>query len=134
MAQKPSQTDPGTIRIYESEGGKDSLDDATEYSGLTDSAFNTDEHEPSTFVVGLEDEDDVDDVDPDAVRKEEHIATAIRAVAELEMSYSDVASEGESDGLVPYSREWVGRRYREWRDNSEHQDLVDVDPPEGETA
>jgi hypothetical protein len=128
VAQKPSQTDPGQIRIYESEGGKDTLDDAEEYSGLTDSSFNTDEHEPSTFVVGLDDdEDDGEDVDPAAVRREEAIATAIRCVAAGD-TYQEAAKR------VPYGKSWVGDRWTEFRDGGQHRELVDMEPPEGETV
>jgi hypothetical protein len=128
VAQKPSMEDKGKVRIFESEGGEDRLEDPTEYQGLTDSSFNTDEHEPSTFTVGLEDDDDQeDDPDPDTVRKEEAIATAIRAVSSG-MTYSDAAE------LVPYGKSWVGNRWKEFRDDGQHSELVDVERPEGESA
>lgn len=61
----------------------------------------------------------------DETKRREAIKTVIRAVQPWEddggLSYADAAR------LVDYSREWVGNRCREWRDNYEHRDLV-ADP------
>ncbi|GAA0515049.1 hypothetical protein SAMN04488066_10349 [Halorubrum aquaticum] len=115
---KPSRSDPGVARLLESEGGKDEFTEAGDYKGLTDTAENYPEHEASEFDIILEDDEDGDDaIDVDEVRKQEHIATAIRA-ADGGATYDEVAE------LVPYSSDWVGKVYRNWRDGKRHTEIV----------
>ena len=116
--EKPSRSDPGKARLLESEGGKDSWEEAVEYKGLTDTTADYDEHEPSAFEIleGYGD-DESEQESADDARRQEQIATAIRAV-EGGMTYAEAAD------LVPYSREWVGQRWREYRDNGAYDDLV----------
>ncbi|TYT61798.1 hypothetical protein [Natrialba swarupiae] len=127
---KPSRSDPGRARLLESEGGKDSWMEGPTFKGLTDTAANYPEHEPSEFDIVLEDDSDDGDSGPSAddARVEEHITTAIRAV-ERGMSYKEVgkADKDDNDYLVPYSREWVGTKYREWRDDDRYTELVPKD-------
>lgn len=126
--EKPYQNDPGIARLLMSEGGKDVWDEKATYQGITDSAADYDEHEPSEFKVVLEDDDGDDGFEVDDVKKQEHIKTAIKA-ADRGMSYADIGKQhaDDDDHLVPYSREWVGNRYREWRDNDLHTELVPKD-------
>ena len=117
--EKPSRNDPGRARLLESEGGKDSWEEGSDYKGLTDTAEDYPEHEASEFAIELVDEDDQEgeSVDVDDVRKDEHIKTAIRA-ADSGMKYADVAD------LVPYTEDWVGKVYRNWNNNNRHTELV----------
>ncbi|RLM62484.1 hypothetical protein, partial [Halorubrum sp. Atlit-26R] len=117
--EKPSRSDPGRARLLESEGGKDSWEEGSDYKGLTDTAENYPEHEASEFAIELVDEDDQEgeSVDVDDVRKDEHIKTAIKA-ADSGMKYADVAD------LVPYTEDWVGKVYRNWNNNNRHTELV----------
>ena len=128
--EKPSRSDPGRARLLESEGGKDVWDEGPTFKGLTDTAEHYPEHEASEFAIALEDDGDQEGSGPSAddVRKQEHIKTAIKAV-ERGMGYGDIGKEfaDDDDFLVPFSREWVGSRYREWRDNNQWTDLVAKD-------
>lgn len=75
------------------------------------------------------DEDAVKEVE-EAKQREEAIKTVIRACrpwADEGLSYQRASS------LVDYSREWVGNRVREWRDEYKHRDLVE-DPTSGKAA
>jgi len=139
--EKPSRSDPGIARILETEGGSDSWEEGDDYKGLTDTAANYPEHEASEFDIILDEEDDGDDgPSADDVRRDEAVKTAIKAV-ERGMSYGDVGKEtsDDDDYLVPYSREWVGNRYREWRDKDQHTELVPKEnnpdnPPENQST
>lgn len=66
--------------------------------------------------------DDEEQLEPNEVRRLEHIKTAIRLYrpwdTDTEHSYADVA-----DALAEKSESWVGNRVREWK-NGEHRDLV----------
>jgi len=116
--EKPSRSDPGRARLLESEGGKDDWQEGADYKGLTDTAEDYPEHEPSEFDIELVDEDgDGDAVDVEEVRKDEHIKTAINA-ARSGMEY------GEAAELVPWTSDWVGKKFREWRDQNRHTELV----------
>lgn len=116
--EKPSRSNPGRARLLLSEGGKDTWEEQAEYSGLTDTAADYDEHEPSSFeVLEVGDDQDDQDINPEKVQKDEHIKTAIKA-CENGMRYDDVAD------LVPWSSDWVGKVYRKWRDENEYRDLV----------
>jgi hypothetical protein len=58
-------------------------------------------------------------------KRREAIRTAIRACKPWEDA--DGLSYAEASRLVDYSREWVGNRVREWRDDHQHRELV-ADP------
>lgn len=127
VISKPSRADPSKVVLYSSPGGEDSREKIGEFSGLTDTRESYPEHEASHFDVVLEDDGEEQDVDEDDVRRQEAIATAIRATKpwddESGMSYGDTAT------LVPYSKSWVGDVVREW-ENGQHRDIVD-DPADG---
>ena len=120
--EKPSRNDPGRARLLDSEGGKDSFEEEFTVQGITDTAENYSEHEASEFeIVGSDDGDGLeedDGPDADTVRREEAIRTAIQAVEYQDMNY------GEAAGLVDYSKEWVGKVYRDWRDDDQHTEIV----------
>lgn len=118
--EKPSRSNPDRARLLESEGGKDMWDEGPTYQGLTDTAENYPEHEPSEFRIEMEDEDDDNGIDGKDIQKQEHIKTAIKA-ADRGMSYDDAAE------LVPWSSDWVGKMYRQWRDKNRHTELVPKD-------
>ncbi|QSG11293.1 putative ATPase, AAA+ superfamily [Halapricum desulfuricans] len=120
VAEKPSRRDPGRMVIYESEGGRDRLDKAAEYQGVTDTPEDYDEHEASQFEVILEDSEDDDGSDQDTTR-DMAIATAIRAVK----PWTDDAgvSYREAGDIAGYSAGWVSDRVSEWREG-QHRDLI----------
>ncbi|MGB9954685.1 ATP-binding protein [Haloarcula marismortui] len=60
-------------------------------------------------------------------QRREAIKTVIRACQPWD---DDGLSYAKASNLVDYSREWVGNRVREWKDEYEHRDLVD-DPTSG---
>lgn len=120
--EKPNRSDPTKARLLDSDGGKDTWEDAENFTGVTDTAIDYAEYEPSEFSIVLNntDEDDVPDVDEDEVRDDEQTRAAIRAVEKRGMTY------GEAADLVDYGDTWVGDRVREWR-RGEHRDLVSED-------
>ena len=126
--EKPSRENPGRARLLVSEADSDDWDEKAEFSGLTDTAETYDEYDASSFDVVAGTDDDGDDLDADDLRKDEHIKTAIKAV-ERGMGYGDIGKEDgdDEDFLVPYSREWVGTKYRQWRDKEMHRELVPRD-------
>jgi energy-coupling factor transporter ATP-binding protein EcfA2 len=138
MFKKPSREDPTQVKVYESEGGKDSFSDPVSYRGVTDTAEEFDQYDASPFTVVDRNADDSEDGDngPDAdeVARREAIATAIRAnkpwSEDEGMSYAEIGKRhpDEPDFLVDYSDRWVGKRVREWKDG-QHRDVVE--PPEG---
>ncbi|ELZ35198.1 hypothetical protein [Halorubrum distributum] len=116
--EKPSRSDPGRARLLESEGGKDDWEEGSDYKGLTDTAADYPEHEPSEFAIELVDEDDDSEgVDADSVRREEAVSKAIRAVENHGMTYADAGD------LVGYSAAWVSDRMAEYR-NGDHGEVV----------
>lgn len=69
--------------------------------------------------------------DPEEVQKQQQIKTAIRAVKLHGMTYREAAS------LVDYSKEWVGDKYRDFRDgqlNSLFEDDEMISPPDPSKA
>jgi hypothetical protein len=128
VIQKPSRKDQGKVVLYESEGGSDDLEEIGTYYGWTDTRERYGQHEASKFDV-LEDDEDDDGNDlpsPKDIRRQEAIATVVRACKPWDddegMSYAEAAS------LVSYSDSWIGDRVREWL-NGEHRELVS-DPNE----
>lgn len=117
--EKPTRSDPGRARLLESEGGKDEWQEAADYQGLTDTAASYPEHEASEFAI-LEEGDDADEetVDADAIKREEAVEKAIRAIVKHDMTYADAGD------LVGYSAGWVSDRMSEYRDG-EYPDLVE---------
>ncbi len=68
-------------------------------------------------------------IDPDLreslesdARRDEAVKTVIRACQPWS---DDGLSYSKASRLVDYSREWVGNRVREWRDEHKHRDLVE---------
>lgn len=70
-----------------------------------------------------------EEVESKAKRKEA-IKTVLRA---CQPWGDDGLSYQQAAGLVDYSREWVGNRVREWRDEYKYRELVE-DPTAGKTA
>lgn len=122
--RKPDREQPGYVELLDSVGSVDEWYPDGEFSGLTDTAVDYDEHEASEFHVVLEEESDEEEVDPDEVRKTAQIETAIRAVK----PWSDDEGMSQIDAveLVDFGRGWVGDRCREWK-RGDHRDLV-ADP------
>lgn len=120
VAEKPSRRDPGRMVLYESEGGRDTLDKSAEYQGVSDTPEDYDEHEASQFDVVLDDDSDGGAGAPDAaaIAKRKDIETAIQLLL-------DGASQKEAARPTDFKRAWVGERWREWKDG-EHRDLVAV--------
>lgn len=125
---KPTRADPGRVVLKDSDGGVDKFEQVAEYRGVTDTREAFSEHEASHFAVVAGDEgDDEQPVDVEHVRRDEAIATVVRACKpwddEAGMSYTEAAS------LVSFGSSWVGNRVREWS-GGEHRDIV-ADPMEG---
>ena len=121
-AEKPSRDDPGRMVLYESEGGRDTLDRAAEYEGITDTPEDYDEHEASQFsIVTDEEQAESDGSGETDHRRQQAIATAIRAVKpwtdEAGISYADAAD------IAGYSAGFVSDRVNEWKEG-QHRDLV----------
>jgi energy-coupling factor transporter ATP-binding protein EcfA2 len=123
---KPARGEPGRVIFKESEGGVDGFEQVAEYRGVTDTRERFDEHEASSFRVVQDDDEEADAIDPDAVRRDEAVRTALRAVKPW--SDEDGMSQADAAELVEYSGSWVGDRVREWR-RGEHRELVAA--PEG---
>ena len=118
--EKPSRSNPDKARLLESEGGQDKWDELATYQGLTDTAANYREYEPSGFEIieGMDDDDDRDDLDGDDLKRQEAIRTTIRAI-EQGRTYKEAAE------LVGYSTSWVGDRMKEYK-KGEHSELVET--------
>lgn len=115
---KPSRSDPGRAELLQSEGGKDDFTASGDYRGLTDTAETYPEHEASEFTISDEEaEGDSDEPDTKDAIKQTNIRAAIESV-ESGNNYAETAE------FVPYSKDWVGKVYREWRDNDEYTELV----------
>jgi len=128
--EKPHQDQPDKARLLDSEGGKDVWEEASFYQGLTDTAENYVEYEPSEFTIeeAYDEDDDAETVDLDKVKKQQAIETVIRAHVERGLTYAEIAGDDEDEtdsGLVDYGHRWVGERVREWKDGDH--DFVDVD-------
>lgn len=115
--EKPTQEDPSRATLLESEGGKDTWTEAGRYSGIEDTAADYDEHEPSEFEIVMDGDGDGPQDDPDEIRRRTHIETAIRRARDGD-AYPDIAS------ALPFGKDWVGKVYREWRDEDRHTELV----------
>jgi len=124
--QKPSRADPGRVRFLESEGGQDGFTESEEYQGVTDTRESYDEHEASHFEVIEEQDDEDQGQTPEEARRQEAVATALRAVKpwddEEGMNYREAAE------LTPYSSSWVGDRVKEWR-SGQHRELLNEEVP-----
>lgn len=119
--EKPSRSNPDKARLLESEGGKDQWDELTTYQGLTDTAADYAEYEPSEFKIteGMDTDDDSDDLDADSLRRTEAIRSVIRAVEQQGRTYEQAAD------LVGYSTSWVGERMKEYN-NGKHTELLET--------
>ena len=124
--EKPHQDQPDKARLLDTEGGKDTWEEASHFQGLTDTAENYIEYEPSAFTIeeAYDDEDEAETIDLDKEKKKQAIETVVRAHIEQDMKYEDAA------GLVDYAEYWVGERVRDWK--SGDYDFVDVDRPESD--
>jgi len=124
--EKPHRDQPDKARLLDSEGGKDSWEDAGHYQGLTDTAENYAEYEPSEFSIeeAYNEDGEKQTIDLDKAKKQEAIKTAVRATVEQDMTYEEAA------GLVEYGEYWVGERVREWR-SGDH-GFVPIERPESE--
>lgn len=122
--EKPSRNDPGRARLLDSDGGKDTFDEQYTAKGISDTRESYSEHEASSFeIVGSGGSEDSEDSGPNIadVRRQEAIRTVVFAVDMKDMSYKEAAQ------LVDYSKEWVGKIYREYRDENKYADLLDKD-------
>jgi hypothetical protein len=119
---KPSRTDPGRAELLASEGGVDDWEHEADYQGLTDTAESYPEREASEFEIMLEDDSEEESADPEEIRKEEHIRTAITA-ADSGMTYAEVSE------LVPFTSDWVGKVYRDWTNDNRHTEIVPKEKP-----
>ena len=83
--------------------------------------------------LGEGDEDDgIDTEVKERIETEAKREAAIETVIQACQPWSDDGlSYQKASRLVDYSREWVGNRVREWRDEFEHRELVE-DPTSGE--
>lgn len=128
---KPSRQDPGRVVFLDSEGGRDGFEEAETYKGVTDTRESYREHEASHFsVVAPDDGEDEDDGPTEEdVRREEAIATVVRACKPWDddegMSYPEAAE------LVPYADSWVGNQVRAWK-GGDYREIVAA--PEGRSA
>lgn len=122
--QKPSRADPGRLTLYESPGGKDKLEEIDQFKGLTDTREGYAEHEASHFDIVLEDDEDDEEPDTTDVKRQQAIASAIRAVK----PWTDEAGAtyNAAGEIAGYSSAWVSDRVGEWREG-QHRDLV-ADP------
>ena len=120
---KPHRDQPDKARMLDSEGGKDTWDEADQYQGLTDTAENYAEYEPSEFAVEeAYDDEGGESLNLDKAKKQEAIKTVVRAHTQQDMTYEEAA------GLVEYGDYWVGERVREWR-NGDHE-FVPIERPD----
>lgn len=119
--EKPHQDQPDKARILNSEGGKDTWEEAGNFQGLTDTAESYVEYEPSEFTIeeAYDEDDEGETLDLDKAKKQQAIVTVVRACIEEGMTYEDAA------GLVDWGDRWVGERVREWKDGDH--DFVPVD-------
>lgn len=115
---KFDRDNPDKARLLESESDSDDWEEVNTYQGLTDTAANYDEYDPSDFEIleGVDEDDEDDGPDVDDAKKQEHIATAVRASIHRGMKYEDIAE------IVPYSDYWVGERVRDYK-KGEYPDL-----------
>ena len=115
---KFDRDNPDKARLLESESDSDDWEEVSTYQGLTDTAANYDEYDPSDFEIleGVGDDDEDDGPDVEETVKQEHIRTAVRASVVQGLKYEDIAE------LVPYSDYWVGERVRDYK-NGEYPDI-----------
>ena len=109
----------------------DELVDATEiqkakpgtiFSGIKKTRLNFDTtEEPVLDMSGAVDDENTDD---GRTERQKDIRTAIRAVANQGLDYRSAA------GLTDYKKDWVGDRFREWRDHGEHAEIAGIEPSE----
>jgi hypothetical protein len=132
--EKPSRSDPGKARLLDSEGGKDTFDELTEYKGITDTRESYAEHEASAFEIHGEGDDEEDGGGPSVadVQRRERVRQALVDTEpwngkDAGLSYVEA---GEKAG---YSDSWVSDRIKEWR-RGEWSDLDDVPEPEVDDA
>lgn len=57
---------------------------------------------------------------------QQDVRASVRAVALQELTYRQAAT------LTDYEKDWVGERYREWRDEGEHREAVGLEPSDVE--
>lgn len=107
----------------------DELVDATEiqkakpkttFTGIKKSRITFDTTEEPGFDMSGAVEDSTGD--GGLSERQKDIRTAIRAVANQGLDYRGAA------GLTDYRKDWVGDRYREWRDHGEHVEIAGIDP------
>jgi len=121
--EKPHRDQPDKARLLDSEGGKDTWDEAGHFQGLTDTAENYAEYEPSEFTIEeAYNDDESNAMSLDKAQKQEAIKTVVRACVQQDMTYEQAA------GLVEYGDYWVGERVREWRDGDH--DFIPVERPD----
>jgi hypothetical protein len=95
---------------------------------------NTDDFMADELNEGVEDNDGIDEEVREKIESEAERQHAIKTVIQACRPWdTEGLSYQKAAGLVDYSREWVGNRVREWRDEYEYRDLVE-DPTGGQMA
>lgn len=93
---------------------------------------DTDDFLASELGEGADEDDGIDQEVREQVETEAQREMAIKTVIRACQPWDDDGlSYQNASQLVDYSREWVGNRVREWRDEYEHRDLV-ADPTSAE--
>lgn len=128
IIQKPSRADPGKVRLYESEGGDDELEEIGEFTGLTDTRESYEQHEASEFDVLDESSDDDGDDGPspeDIVRRER-----VRSYLLDCKPWDDDGGISQVDAAqkAGYGSTWATDRKKEWK-RGEWNHLEDVPEP-----
>ncbi len=126
---KPSRSDPGRARLLESEGGKDSWMEGPTFKGSPTPRRTTPNTNPASSTSCSKTTATTAIVDRRPTTHGWKNTSRRRSGPSSGMSYKEVgkADKDDNDYLVPYSREWVGTKYREWRDDDRYTELVPKD-------
>ena len=100
--------------FYEDVKNRDGQREIMSIAGIPETDWSYDDKEPTTWSWSDENQDDDDD---DLTAKDMATVTAIRCKEQG-------MTGGEVSKFLPYSRAWVDSRYREYRDDGDHSDLL----------
>lgn len=133
--EKPKRDDPGFARLLDSEGGQDTFTDSGDYSGLTDTRENYNEHEASEFAI-LGADGDADDAesgpDPEALKRRERVRAYLMDCKPWDDS--EGISQTKAAQKAGYGSSWATDRKKEWQ-RGEWNELEGIpEPAEGESA
>ena len=113
----------------------DELVDATEiqqakpqttFNGIKKSRLRFSTTEEPVFDMSGAIEDSDTDTDEGFSERQISIRDAVRGVAIHDKSYREIANPEEGD--FPYRKDWVGDRFREWRDQGMHAEIAGIEP------